>query len=45
MPNEAELRKSLAKCSVWGGSCPDKNPNRTWGGPGVGARVLCAKNP
>ena len=39
MPNEAELRK-VAREVLRAGKLPRQEPDRTWGGPGVGA--LCA---
>jgi hypothetical protein len=39
MPNEAELRK-VAREVLRAGKLPRREPDRTWGGPGVGA--LCA---
>jgi hypothetical protein len=36
MPDEAILREK-AKAVVQGGKLPGRRPDRTWGGPGVGA--------
>ena len=36
MPNEAALRK-LAREMLLAGKLPRHEPDRTWGGPGVGA--------
>ena len=42
MPDEAILREK-AKASIRMGNLPRRQPDRTWGGPGVGAECgVCA---
>ena len=36
MPDEQRLREQ-ARAAVEGGKLPNRRPDRTWGGPGVGA--------
>jgi hypothetical protein len=43
MPNEAALRR-LARLVLENGKLPRRDPDRTWGGPGVGAPcTVCAQ--
>lgn len=43
MPNEAALRK-LAREVLLAGKLPRQDPDRTWGGSGVGVQcAVCAK--
>ena len=43
MPNEAAPRR-LARLVLESGKMPHREPDRTWGGPGVGALcTLCAQ--
>jgi hypothetical protein len=36
MPDESRLREQ-ARAAIQGGKLPKRTPDRTWGGPGVGA--------
>jgi hypothetical protein len=43
MPDEGLLRQQ-ARAAIQSGKVPANRPDRTWGGPGVGARcVICEK--
>lgn len=43
MPDEAALR-AKAREVIHAGKLPNRRPDRTWGGPGVGARcAVCAE--
>ena len=43
MPDEAILRQQ-AKAALEAGKMPSRSPDRTWGGPGVGAPCsVCGK--
>jgi hypothetical protein len=43
MPDEPRLREQ-ARQAVQNGKLPARRPDRTWGGPGVGAKcVVCEK--
>jgi hypothetical protein len=43
MPDEARLREQ-AKAAIRSGKLPARAPDRTWGGPGVGAECsVCGK--
>jgi len=43
MPDEASLREQ-ARATVQSGKLPAQRPDRTWGGPGVGAEgAVCGK--
>jgi hypothetical protein len=44
MPNEAALRR-LARLVLENGKLPRRDPNRTWGGPGVGAACAICDQP
>jgi len=44
MPNEPELRK-LAREVLRAGKLPRREPDRTWGGPRVGARCSVCEKP
>ena len=44
MPNEAELRK-VAREVLRAGKLPRQDPDRTWGGPGVGAPCAVCEKP
>jgi hypothetical protein len=37
MPDESRLR-AQARMAIQSGRFPSRNPDRTWGGPGVGAK-------
>jgi hypothetical protein len=43
MPDEAYLRE--ARASVENGNLPSRRPDRTWGGPGVGAACAVCEKP
>ena len=44
MPNEAPLRR-LARLVLENGKLPRRDPDRTWGGPGVGAPCAVCDRP
>jgi len=44
MPDEARLREQ-ARETIQSGKLPARAPNRTWGGPGVGAECSVCKRP
>jgi hypothetical protein len=44
MPNEAALRR-LARLVLEGGKLPQRVPDRTWGGPGIGAPCALCDQP
>jgi hypothetical protein len=44
MPDEAYLREK-ARRTVENGKLPARSPDRTWGGPGVGAECAVCEKP
>ena len=44
MPDEAYLREK-ARRAVENGKLPARAPDRTWGGPGVGAECMICEKP
>ena len=44
MPNEPQLRQ-LARQVLLNGTLPRRDPDRTWGGPGVGAMCTVCEQP
>jgi hypothetical protein len=44
MPDEARLREQ-ARASIQNGKLPARAPDRTWGGPGVGAQCSVCDRP
>ncbi len=44
MPEEAILRQQ-ARTAIQSGKMPSQRPDRTWGGPGVGARCVICEQP
>jgi hypothetical protein len=44
MPDEPFLRQQ-ARTAMKAGRFPTRRPNRTWGGPGVGARCVICERP
>ena len=44
MPDEAILREK-ARAAVRAGKLPSRRPDRTWGGPGVGANCSVCEKP
>ena len=44
MPDEAVLRQQ-ARAAIQSGKVPSQRPDRTWGGPGVGARCAICERP
>ncbi len=44
MPDESVLRQQ-ARAAVQSGKMPAQRPDRTWGGPGVGARCVICEQP
>ena len=44
MPDEKILR-AKAREAIRTGKLPSRRPDRTWGGPGVGAPARCAASP
>jgi hypothetical protein len=44
MPDEPRLREQ-ARAVIQSGKLPSRNPDRTWGGPGVGATCSVCEKP
>jgi hypothetical protein len=44
MPDEARLREQV-RAVIQSGKLPSRNPDRTWGGPGVGAACSVCEKP
>ena len=44
MPDEVRLREQ-ARAAIQSGKLPSRNPDRTWGGPGVGAMCAVCEKP
>jgi len=44
MPDEPRLREQ-ARAVIQSGKFPSRNPDRTWGGPGVGAPCSVCEKP
>jgi hypothetical protein len=44
MPDELRLREQ-ARAVIQSGKLPSRNPDRTWGGPGVGATCSVCEKP
>jgi len=44
MPDEARLREQ-ARAGIQSGKLPSRTPDRTWGGPGVGAECSVCGRP
>jgi hypothetical protein len=44
MPDEPRLREQ-AKAAIQNGKLPSRRPDRTWGGPGVGAECSICERP
>ncbi len=44
MPDESVLRQQ-ARAAIESGKMPAQRPDRTWGGPGVGARCVICEQP
>lgn len=44
MPDEPRLRE-CAQAAIRGGKLPGRSPDRTWGGPGVGAPCAVCDRP
>jgi hypothetical protein len=44
MPDESRLREQ-AKAAIQNGALPTRSPDRTWGGPGVGAACAVCERP
>jgi hypothetical protein len=44
MPDEA-LRREQARAAIQSGKLPARSPDRTWGGPGVGAECSVCTRP
>ena len=44
MPDEARLREQ-ARAAIQNGKLPSRAPDRTWGGPGVGAECSVCEKP
>ena len=44
MPDESVLRQQ-ARAAIQSGKMPAQRPDRTWGGPGVGARCAICERP
>ena len=44
MPDESALRQQ-ARAAIQAGRMPSHRPDRTWGGPGVGARCVICETP
>ncbi len=44
MPDEPRLREQ-ARAAIQGGKLPARSPDRTWGGPGVGAECSVCGQP
>jgi hypothetical protein len=44
MPDEIKLR-AKARDAIFAGKLPNRRPDRTWGGPGVGARCAICSEP
>ena len=44
MPDESRLREQ-ARAAIQNGKLPSRRPDRTWGGPGVGAECSVCEKP